>query len=112
MIIAALAVAFYLRYCTPYVEEAQARGFITNVEKRGLIFKTFEGEMVLPSSVADTSRVYDRRFEFSIPSDTLARRMQSLAGTYTPVVVTYQKYYGMLPWRGATNVSVTAVEVE
>ena len=55
-------------------------GFVTLVEKRGIIFHTFEGEMVSESQLADTQRVYSRDVYFSIPDDNLARRLQQYQG--------------------------------
>lgn len=41
----ALGMTVYLRYCSPYAVEAQITGRITSLEKRGLIFKTYEGSI-------------------------------------------------------------------
>lgn len=110
IIIVAIATTIYIRYFTPYVTDSQATGFITTVERRGIFFKTFEGEMISEMALTDTTRVYTRDFVFSIPNDSVARRLQQLQGSGKPVRVTYERYYGTLPWRGATNCIVTAVE--
>lgn len=107
---ALLAVAFYLRYCTPFVVEAQERGYITKVEKRGLIFKTYEGDMVVNSAIADTTSVYDHRFSFSIADEALARQLRQLAGTSRMVTLVYEKYYATLPWRGDSKIVAIGVE--
>ena len=104
-----LAAWFYIRYFNPYVTEARASGYITNVEKRGIIFKTFEAEMISESALADTTRVYTRDFTFSVRSDSLARILQPLQGTGRKVTVVYERYYGMLPWRGGSPCVVTGV---
>ena len=86
------------------------RGYVVSVERRGIIFKTFEGEMVSHSALEDSTRVYAREINFSIPSDSLARVLQSYQGTGRPVTVTLERYYGTLPWRGASPTVAVAVE--
>ena len=110
IVFVALGVTFWIRYCNPYVTDAQARGFIQGVEKRGIIFKTFEGEMLRKSALDDTTSVYSRDFNFSVDSDSLARVLQSYAGTRRQVVVTYRSYYATLPWRGASRNVVEDVQ--
>ena len=103
IIFVALGVTFWLRYLNPYVTDAVARGYIERVDRRGIIFKTFEGEMVRKAALDDTTTVYSRDFSFTIENDSVAQRLQGFAGTGTPVTVHYRSYYGALPWRGASR---------
>lgn len=103
-------VFFYIRYCSPYVVESRTTGFVTRVEKKGYIFKTYEGEMISQSQLTDTARIYSRDFLFSIPNDSLARLLQSYEGTGRPVTVICNRYLGTLPWRGESNTVAVAVE--
>lgn len=112
IVVAGLFVAFYLRYMTPYVVESRQKGYITNVERRGLMFRTFEGEMVSEASINDSTRLYTRDFTFSVPDDSLARELQKLQGTGRPVVVYFKKYYGTLPWRGSSTNIITSIARE
>lgn len=98
-----LAATVGIRYFVPYVTESQVTGYVTLVERRGIIFRTFEGEMVSESQLADTGHVYSRDVYFSIPDEELARKLQKYQGTGTPVTLTMKKYYGTLPWRGASK---------
>lgn len=98
----------YIRYFVPYVTESRTTGYVTLVEKRGILFRTFEGEMVSESLLNDTSRIYSRDLYFSIPDDSLALSLQKYQGTGRPVTVTCKRYYGTLPWRGASNVVLTS----
>lgn len=101
----------YVRYFNPYAEEASVTGYITGVERRGIIFKTYEGDMISQSNLTDTSRIYSRDFTFSVPDKAVAREIQSYQGTGRPVRLWYSKYYGMLPWRGASTNVVQKIEV-
>ncbi|MDE6581048.1 MAG: hypothetical protein K2K47_00775 [Duncaniella sp.] len=110
IIIVALAVTVSIRYFIPYTTDSQVRGYVVSVEKRGIVCKTFEGEMVSHAALEDSTRIYAREINFSIPSDSLARVLQSYQGTGRPVTVTLERYYGTLPWRGAYPTVAVAVE--
>lgn len=98
-----LVLAFYFRYLSPSVSDAQKVGYILNVEKRGLIFKTYEGDMISEFAIHDSSKVYQRDFSFTIENDSLAKKAMSLQGTGKKVTVHYERYNGMLPWRGSSR---------
>lgn len=106
----ALGVALWLRYFNPYVMDAKVAGYVTNVERRGILFKTYEGEMISEASLVDTTKIYQRDFMFSVENTSLARRLQSLQSTGRPVRLTYKRYYAPVPWRGASTVVVTAID--
>lgn len=105
-----LAVTVYVRYFVPYITESRTTGYVTLVEKRGILFHTFEGEMVSEALLTDTSRIYSRDLYFSIPDDSLALRLQKYQSTGRPVTVTCKRYYGTLPWRGASNIILSSFE--
>ncbi|MDE7475892.1 MAG: hypothetical protein K2M71_09720 [Duncaniella sp.] len=98
-----LAITVGIRYFVPYVTESNVTGYVTLVERRGIVFPTFEGEMVSESQLADTERVYSRDVYFSIPDEETARRLQQYQGSDIPVTITCKRYFGTLPWRGASN---------
>ena len=110
IILLVLGVTVAIRYFIPYATDSQVRGYVVSVETRGIICKTFEGEMVSHAALADSTRIYAREISFSIPSDSLARAIQSYQGTGRPVTVTLERYYGTLPWRGASPTVAVAVE--
>lgn len=104
----ALATAFYFRYISPYATDIRANGTVYNVERRGIVFKTFECSVATTSAVNDTTRPYSRT-DFSIADETVARRLQDAQLQGTPVTITYSRYFGTLPWRGAYRNVITAV---
>lgn len=111
VVVAALSVAFYIRYVNPYADNARTAGYVTNVERRGIFFKTFEGEMISEQALTDTTRVYSRDFSFSVDNDSLAQLIQSYQGSGRKVEVTCKRFYGTLPWRGASKNVVTSFRV-
>lgn len=105
-----IGVTVYLRYFNPYAVESKVTGYVTNVERRGIIFKTYEGEMITQSNLTDTTHVYQRTFTFTIPDQAMARKLQSMQGTGRQVTLVYSRYYGVLPWRGASTNIVDSIE--
>lgn len=103
------AAAFYLTFISPYATDARVSGYVTNVEKRGFVFKTYEGEMVTESALADTSHVYNLPMAFSVKSDSIAAILQSYQGTGRPVTVVMERYNATLPWRGSSKNVVVGV---
>ncbi len=98
----------YIRYFLPYADNACATGYVRNVERRGLLFKTFEGELLTNETLADTSKIYQRDFTFSVPDDSLARLIQSYQDSGEQIKLTFKRYHATVPWRGASTNIVTA----
>lgn len=100
----------YLRYGTPYVTDATDEVYILSIQREGLLFKTFEGEMVSRTTLEGEGRVYSRGSSFSVEDDTVGERLQAAKLSGKPVIVTYKRYYGALPWRGNSTTFITAVK--
>lgn len=100
-IIAVCSGIVYIRYWVPYVDEATVTGHITDIERRGILFKTYEGRMTALQPHNDSIR----EFDFVIMDTALVRRLQAVQAGGDRVVLVYERYYGILPWRGnSTNV--------
>lgn len=109
IIIIGLGVTCYFRYFNPYITEARVTGYITQIERRGMIFKTFEGQMITESALTDTTRIYSRDFSFSVADQTVVKQLQNLQGSGKPVTLEYERYYATVPWRGSQPVVVTGI---
>ena len=48
----------------------------------------------------------------TVADDALARRLQTLQGTGRPVTVSYERFYGTLPWRGGSTSVITGIVSE
>ncbi|MBR5101798.1 MAG: hypothetical protein IK092_01580 [Muribaculaceae bacterium] len=107
-------VAIYLvawtcnRYFRPYAEGEES-GRIVKITSQGSIFKTYEGQMVSEKFISDTVHAYTADFFFTVPNDSIARRLNQLAGSGHKVKLKYKEYKGKLPWRGATTHIVTEI---
>ena len=99
----------YWKYFFTYSEGYRA-GLLQKFSKKGNIFKTYEGEMIL-SSVRSSNNVAiaSEKFFFSVQSEDVARKMDQIQGEY--IVVHYKEKKGVLPWRGETQYLVDSVKV-
>ncbi|MBD5185446.1 MAG: hypothetical protein HDS11_07375 [Bacteroides sp.] len=104
-----LGCTVWIRYFHPYADDAQTTGYVVNMERRGILFKTYEGNLITHENLTDTMTVYQRDFNFSVPDDSLARLIQAYQASGIPVTLTFERYYATLPWRGASKCIVTAL---
>lgn len=102
-----LVIGCWIRYFSPYVEDATQYGYVENIEKRGMIFKTYEGTLIPYKELMDTTRIYNRDFIFSVADDKTAATLKRALYNAKPVRVSYRRYYATVPWRGASKIVVT-----
>ena len=88
------------------------KGWIMHVSNQGTVFKTYEGEMLSRKFIEDTVLVYQSDFFFSIVSDSVASEAKRWESNGRRVVLTYEEYKGVVPWRGDTRRIVTKIEMD
>ena len=96
-------------YFHPY-RVSQEKGWIMKVSNEGTVFKTVEGEMISEGYIEDTIAALHSDFQFSIPSDSLAREAMRWAGNGKRVILSYEEYKGTVMWRGNSRHVVTNIE--
>lgn len=104
-----LGAAVWLRYFNPYATDSVVDAYIVRVERRGIIFKTNEADIISEAALTDTGRLYSRDMSVTIPSDDVARELRSLQGTGRKASLVTERYWGMLPWRGGSTIVVTGL---
>lgn len=111
LIVIILIVAFsYIKYEFTYSKGYRA-GMLQKFSGKGLIFKTFEGEMILSSVQSDANvAIASEKFLFSVSDETIAKSLEQIQGRR--VVVHYLEKKGALPWRGDSNYIVDSVRVD
>lgn len=110
LVVIGLIIGCWIRYFSPYVEDATQFGYVENIEKRGSIFKTYEGTLIPYRELMDTTRVYSRDFIFSVKDDSTAAILKKALYDAKPVRVGYKKYHATVPWRGANKILVTSAD--
>lgn len=99
----------YWNYFFVYSDGSRA-GLLQKISRKGTMFKTFEGEMIL-SSVQSNNNVplASEKFFFSVSNKQVADKLSSMQGEF--IVVYYREMNGTLPWRGESAYIVDSVSV-
>lgn len=98
---------FYWNYYNTYSEGNRA-GVLQKFSKKGSLFKTYEGELIM-SSITSTgnSTIASEKFYFSVKDEAVAKKMFELEGKN--VTLQYEQKRGHLPWSGETDYFVTGI---
>ena len=110
VVLIALICAVWMRFLSPYVTDASQVGYVEHIEKRGTVFKTYEGVLLPYKELLDTTRVYRRDFIFTAADEKTAVGLKQAMLDGRPVRVSYKQYHAILPWRGSSKTIVTGVD--
>ena len=113
-----IALTFFVLVVAAYVywsffftySDGTRTGLLQKFSRKGNIFKTYEGEMIL-SSVQSNQNVAlaSEKFIFSVADHDVAIQMEKLQGKN--VVVHYTEKNNRLPWQGETVFIVSSVKL-
>ena len=105
-----LAGYVYWNYYFTY-SDGERFGLLQKFSRKGNVFKTYEGEMIL-SSVQGNNNVpiASEKFFFSVDDNGVADQLTRLQGHH--VTVHYKQKKGTLPWRGESEYIVDSVRAE
>lgn len=99
-----LAGIFYWRYYFVFSEGVKG-GTLNYFEKKGYVFKTWEGRIVQEGFQSPTAgALQSNEFRFSVQNETLVGQLERASGKF--VELRYKEYLNSLPWRGASEVVV------
>lgn len=105
-----LVAGCWIRFFSPYIEDANQYGYVEHIEKRGTFFKTYEGVLIPYKELMDTTRIYNRDFIFSVEDEKTAATLKRAQLEARPVRVGYKQYHATVPWRGASKIVVTEAD--
>jgi hypothetical protein len=109
VVIIVLAALVYWKYFFTYSEGYRA-GLLQKFSKKGVVFKTYEGEMILSSVRSNRDiAIASEKFFFSAKTEDVANKLNQLQGEY--IVVHYREKNGVLPWVGETRYLVDSVKI-
>ena len=94
-------------------DEGVRAGSVVRVSKKGIIFKTYEGQLNLQSFGAlKGASTFAETFDFSVEKkkQDVIRELEAVALSGERVNLHYIKRYNVFPWRGDTKYFVTSVE--
>jgi hypothetical protein len=97
--------SFYFTYSDGY-----RAGLLQKFSRKGNIFKTYEGEMILSSIQSNKNTpLASEKFLFSVTDKDVAIQLEKLQGRN--VVVHYTEKNNTLPWRGENTHIVGSVKL-
>lgn len=109
IVVVFLAGFIYWKYFYTYSEGYRA-GLLQKFTRKGNIFKTYEGELILSSVTGGNNVVIaSEKFFFSVPEKSLASKLDTLQGR--TVIVHYKQKNGRLVWKGDTPYYVDSVRL-
>lgn len=109
ILIVALGSYFYWKYEFTYSDGYRA-GLLQKFSRKGTIFKTYEGEMILSSIRSNANMaIASEKFFFSVVDENLSVKIEKLQGLN--IVVHYTEKNATLPWRGESTYLVDSVRV-
>lgn len=94
-------------------DEGVRAGNVVRVSKKGIIFKTYEGQLNLQSFGAlKGTTPFAETFDFSVESNKpdVIRDLEAVALSGERVNLHYIKRYNVFPWRGDTKYFIVSVE--
>ncbi len=109
IIVVILAFYVYWHYYNTF-SEGNRSGVLQKFSKKGNVFKTYEGELIM-SSISSTSNttLASEKFYFSVKQDSIAKVLFTMEGKQ--VTLHYQQKRGHLPWSGETDYFIKSVVV-
>ena len=107
VLILAASATVYWRYYFVFGEGVKA-GTLNYFEKKGFVFKTFEGRLVQEGFQSPTAgALQSNEFRFSVKGQEIADKLERASGHF--VELRYKEYLHPLPWRGASKYLVYEV---
>lgn len=99
----------YWKYFFNYSDGYRA-GLLQKFSRKGNVFKTYEGEMILSSIRSNQNiAIASEKFLFSVGDEEIAKKVEQLQGQ--SIIVHYREKNGVLPWRGETKYLVDSVRI-
>ena len=105
LIFGILAASSYYFYRTYTKSEGTRTGMLFKISKKGIVFKTYEGQIQLAGS---TFMNKESIWEFSVVTDEAYQAIQKLEGKN--VRLQYKEVIDAFPWQGDTNYLVYKAE--
>ncbi|TCJ13312.1 hypothetical protein EPD60_13050 [Flaviaesturariibacter flavus] len=105
-----LGIFVYWHYFNTY-SEGNRFGLLQKFSRKGNLFKTYEGELILSSVTGNNNvPIASEKFFFSVSEDSVATRLLQLEGHR--VSLHYTEKRGALFWRGESKYIVDGVKEE
>jgi hypothetical protein len=107
VVILGLLIFIWARYYLVFGDGVKA-GTLNYVVRKGYVFKTWEGEVILTGLQAKTgTSMQSNEFLFSVDNDEVAKKLELASGSL--VQLHYKEYNGAVAWRGYSKFVVDSI---
>jgi hypothetical protein len=107
ILVIVLSAVIYWRYFFVFSEGVKA-GNLNYFEKKGFVFKTWEGRLVQEGFQSPSAgALQSNEFRFSAQGEEVAQKLERASGRF--VELRYKEYLNPVPWRGASKYVVIEV---
>ncbi len=108
VIILVLIGFFYWRFSFVFAEGTKA-GVLNTIQKKGFIFKTYEGKIIQTGFGGNqsSSTIQSNYFDFSVENERIGQALMRNSGKN--MELHYKRYLGALPWRGSQSYIVDSI---
>jgi len=105
-----IGVSVFVIY-VPYSEGVRA-GTVLKVSKRGVIFKTYEGQLDLEAfgAAQDKNNQFSQAFMFSVKEEAVVKDLEEVSLSGERVNLRYKEHFLTIPFLGETKYFVVGVE--
>ena len=113
LVITVLAIAIFLFTNYAVYSEGTRAGVVIKVSKKGVIFKTWEGQLNLQSfGAVKSDNSLAEIFSFSIEkgNDKIYETLQDVSLTGERVNLHYEQKYAVLPWKGDSKFFIVKID--
>ena len=113
IIVLLMAAAVYAFLYLGIYDEGVRAGIVVRISKKGVAFKTYEGQLNLQSFGAlKGASTFSETFDFSVEKSkpNVVRELEAVALSGERVNLHYIKRYAKFPWRGKTKYFIVDVE--
>ncbi|MEM1216780.1 MAG: hypothetical protein AAGJ82_13885 [Bacteroidota bacterium] len=84
-------------------------GELVKITRKGVVFKTYEGQLNLGGFSSNDGGVVGNIWDFSTTNDEVYQQLQELEGK--KVKLEYREVYKNMPWQGKTKYFIDKVEL-
>lgn len=109
LVVLVLGGGAYLWISSWTYSEGSRAGYLVKISKKGVVFKTYEGQLNLGGFQADQqSGIVGNIWAFSVLEDEVYSELQNFEGKQ--VKLFYKQRYKAMPWQGKTSYFVYKVD--
>lgn len=96
-----VAGAVFMLWSNYTISDGSRTGYMVKLSKKGIIFKTHEGQLNLGGLQSDNSSILGNVWDFSLTDHDLVKKLEDLEGE--KIILRYKEINRSMPWQGDTN---------